>query len=129
MSSSNFQHLELSMAGDVALVELTTKDLQGPKAGQELGSELALVLAQDWARRILVDFRRTLFLSSSGFAARNARNISAGVFPPCAGWIAHRTQNNRSRGLAGLNRRLYAGKRPSMAIARHPWLHQPPPSR
>jgi anti-anti-sigma regulatory factor len=69
MSSSNFQHLGLSMVGDVALVELLTKDLQGPKAGQELGSELALVLAQDWARRILVDFRRTLFLSSSGFAA------------------------------------------------------------
>jgi anti-anti-sigma regulatory factor len=69
MSSPNFQHLGLSMVGDVALVEVHTKDLQGPKAGQELGSELALVLAQDWARRILVDFRKTAFLSSSGFAA------------------------------------------------------------
>jgi anti-anti-sigma regulatory factor len=69
MSSHSFQHLGLSMVGDVALVELRTKDLQGPKAGHELGSELALVLAQDWARRILVDFRRTAFLSSSGFAA------------------------------------------------------------
>jgi anti-anti-sigma regulatory factor len=69
MSSLNFQHLGLSMVCEVALVELLTKDLQGPKAGQELGSELALVLAQDWARRILVDFRRTQFLSSSGFAA------------------------------------------------------------
>jgi anti-anti-sigma regulatory factor len=69
MSTPSFQHLGLSMVGDVALIELRTKDLQGPKAGQELGSELAIVLAQDWARRILVDFRRTAFLSSSGFAA------------------------------------------------------------
>jgi anti-sigma B factor antagonist len=69
MSIANFQHLGLSMVGDVTLVELHTKDLQGPKAGLELGNELALVLAQDWAKRILVDFRRTAFLSSSGFAA------------------------------------------------------------
>ena len=59
----------MSMVGDVALVEIRTKDLQGPKAGHELGSELALVLAQDWARRILLDFRRAAFLSSSSFAA------------------------------------------------------------
>ncbi len=69
MASPDFQHLALSMVGDVALVELRTKDLQGPRAGQELGNELAMVLAQDWARRIVVDFRRTAFLSSSGFAA------------------------------------------------------------
>jgi anti-sigma B factor antagonist len=69
MSIANFQHLGLSMVGDVTLVELHTKDLQGPKAGLELGNELALVLAQDRAKRILVDFRRTAFLSSSGFAA------------------------------------------------------------
>ncbi len=69
MPTPNFQHLRLSMVGDVALVEIRTKDLQGPKAGKELGSELAMVLAQDWARRILLDFHRTAFLSSSGFAA------------------------------------------------------------
>ncbi len=69
MSSPNFQHLRLSMVGDVALVEVHTKDLQGPKAGKELGTELALVLAQEWARRILLDFHRTAFMSSSGFAS------------------------------------------------------------
>ncbi len=69
MSTPNFHHLRLSMVGDVALVEVHTKDLQGPTAAKELGSELALVLAQEWARRILVDFQRTAFLSSSGFAA------------------------------------------------------------
>ena len=69
MTTPNFQHVRLSMVGDVALVEIRTRDLQGPKAGKELGSELAQVLAQEWARRILLDFHRTAFLSSSGFAA------------------------------------------------------------
>lgn len=69
MSSPSFQHLRLSMVGHVALVEIQTRDLQGPKAGRELGSELSLVLAQDWSRHMLLDFQRTAFLSSSGFAA------------------------------------------------------------
>jgi anti-anti-sigma regulatory factor len=57
------------MVGDVALVEILSRNLQGPKAGHELGSELAVILAKDDARRILVDFRRAAFLSSSSFAA------------------------------------------------------------
>jgi anti-sigma B factor antagonist len=69
MATPDFQHLRLNMVGDVALVEILTRNLQGPKAGLELGSELALVLAQDGARRILLDFRRAAFLSSSSFAA------------------------------------------------------------
>jgi anti-anti-sigma factor len=55
--------------GDVALVEIRTRELLGPKTGLELGSELARVLAQDGARRILLDFRRTAFVSSSSVAA------------------------------------------------------------
>ena len=66
---ASFQHLRLSMVGDVALIEICTKDFQGPRAGKELGYELATVLAQDWARRIVVDFHKTAFMSSSGFAA------------------------------------------------------------
>ena len=69
MVTPDFQHLRLTMVGDVALIEILTRNLQGPRAGHELGSELALVLAQDEARRILVDFRRAAFLSSSSFAA------------------------------------------------------------
>src|SRR6185312_6490323 len=69
MSTPEFEHLRLSMVGDVALVEILSRDLQGPKAGQEFGTELALVLAQDAARRILLDFRRTAFVSSSSLAA------------------------------------------------------------
>ena len=69
MSSPDFQHLRLSMVKDVAVVEIRTRDLQGPMLAQELGTELALVTAQEWARRLLVDFRRVTFVSSTGFAA------------------------------------------------------------
>jgi anti-anti-sigma factor len=68
MPTPNFQHISLSMVKDVAVVEILTKDLQGPKLAQELGAELAQVTAQDWAKRLLLDFRRNHFLSSTGFA-------------------------------------------------------------
>lgn len=69
MSSPEFQHLRLNMVGDVALVEIVTGNLQSPRAGVELGSELAMILAHDGARRIVLDFGRAAFLSSSSFAA------------------------------------------------------------
>jgi anti-anti-sigma regulatory factor len=69
MANADFQHLRMSMVGDVALVEILSRNLQGPQAGLELGTDLAMVLAQDQARRILLDFRRAAFLSSSSFAA------------------------------------------------------------
>jgi anti-anti-sigma factor len=56
------------MVKDVAVVEILTKDLQGPKLAQELGAELSQVAAQDWSKRMLVDFRRNHYLSSTGFA-------------------------------------------------------------
>lgn len=69
MAAPDLRHLRLTMAGDVALVEIMTRSLQGPRAGLELGSEIAQILAQDGVRRILVDFRRAAFLSSASFAA------------------------------------------------------------
>jgi anti-sigma B factor antagonist len=68
MPDHDFQHIRLSMVDDVAVVEIRTKDLQGPKLAQELGAELALVNVQGWARRLLVNFHRVGFLSSTGFA-------------------------------------------------------------
>ena len=69
MPDPQFQHLRLSMVKDVAVFEICTKELQGLQLAQELGHELALVMAQDWARRILIDFRKVGYLSSTGFAA------------------------------------------------------------
>jgi anti-anti-sigma factor len=69
MSRPDFQHLRLSMVKDVAVVEIRTRDLHGPMLAQELSAELALVTAQEWARRLLVDFRRVTYVGSTGFAA------------------------------------------------------------
>ncbi len=68
MPDPDFQYLRVSMVKEVAVVEVLTKDVQGPKAAQELGAELALVAAQEWAKRLLVNFSRVGFLSSTGFA-------------------------------------------------------------
>ena len=69
MANPDFQHLRLSMVKDVAVVEIRTKEIHSPQLAQELGHELATVTAQDWAKRVLVNFRRVAFLSSTGFAA------------------------------------------------------------
>ena len=69
MADAEFQHLRLSRVKDVAVVEIRAQDIQGPQLAQELGTELALVTTQDWAKRLLVNFRRVGFLSSTGFAA------------------------------------------------------------
>ena len=68
MPDADFQHIRVNMLKDVAVVEIRTKELYGTKLAQELGAELALVTAQEWARRLLVNFRRVAFLSSTGFA-------------------------------------------------------------
>jgi anti-sigma B factor antagonist len=68
MTAADFQHIRVSMVKDVAVVEIHTKEVHGQKPAQELGSELAAVTAQEWARRLLVNFRKVGFLSSTGFA-------------------------------------------------------------
>jgi anti-sigma B factor antagonist len=68
MSKPEFEHIRLSMVGDVVLIELITKDIQGPKLAQELGAELSQVSAQDWAKRLLLDFHKVTYFSSTGFA-------------------------------------------------------------
>jgi anti-sigma B factor antagonist len=69
MPDADFQHIRLSMVKDVAVVEIRTKEVHGTKPAQELGAELAIVTGQEWARRLLVNFRRVGFLSSTAFAA------------------------------------------------------------
>jgi anti-sigma B factor antagonist len=69
MSTTEFQHIRLTMLkDDVVLVEILTKDLQGPQLAQEVGDELAQVTHQEWANRLLVDCGRIRLLSSTGFA-------------------------------------------------------------
>jgi len=68
MSSLSFEHIQNSMAGDVAVVEIISKDLRGPDAALSLGNELNAVASQEWANKLLLNFREVRFLSSTGFA-------------------------------------------------------------
>jgi anti-anti-sigma factor len=79
MSNPEFQHMQMATVKDVTVIEIISKNLQGPKAAQELGGELAQVTAQSWAKRLLLDFRQTRYLSSTGFAVlfRIARDAKA----------------------------------------------------
>jgi anti-sigma B factor antagonist len=67
MTTADFQLIKLNMVDDVVLVEVLSKDLLNSEVAQKLGAELYTVAAQDWAKRILVNFRRTVYLSSTGF--------------------------------------------------------------
>jgi anti-sigma B factor antagonist len=69
MTAADFRYIRMNMVDDVAVVEIRTKEIHGTGPAQEFGAELALVAAQDWARRMLIDFGRVGFLSSSAFAA------------------------------------------------------------
>ena len=68
MSTADFQHIRTSMIEDVVLIEILSKSLLGPELAQELGVELASVASQEWAKRMLIDLRKTEYLSSTGFA-------------------------------------------------------------
>jgi anti-sigma B factor antagonist len=68
MPDPEFQYIRVTMVKEVAVVEVLVKDIQGPKAAQDLGAELGLVAAQQWAQRLLVNFSRVGFMSSTGFA-------------------------------------------------------------
>jgi anti-anti-sigma factor len=68
MSTVDFQHVLTNMVGDVAVVEIQTKELRFPAQAQELGNELGLIADQDWAGKLLVNLHRIKYLSSTGFA-------------------------------------------------------------
>jgi len=68
MSTVDLQHITTSMVGEVAVVEILTKELRFPQQAQEVGAELALVAGQDWAQQLLVNMKRIKYLSSTGFA-------------------------------------------------------------
>jgi len=68
MSNPEFEFIKMSMVGDVAVVDVHTKDLRFPTQVQELSYELGLVLAQEWAAKALINLGRTQFIGSTAFA-------------------------------------------------------------
>jgi anti-anti-sigma factor len=67
MSTVDFQHIKTNMVGDVAVVEVTSKELRFPAQCQELEAELDLVASQDWAKRLLINLGKTRYVCSTGF--------------------------------------------------------------
>jgi anti-anti-sigma factor len=68
MSSVDFRHIKTNMVGDVAVVEVLSGELRFPDHAKELGDELRLVAAQEWASKLLINMKHVKYLSSTGFA-------------------------------------------------------------
>jgi anti-sigma B factor antagonist len=67
MSTADFQHIKTNMVGDVAVVEVMSKELRFPAQCQELENELNLIADQDWANHLLINLGRTRYICSTGF--------------------------------------------------------------
>jgi anti-anti-sigma factor len=68
MAEPAFKHIRLSTVGDVVVIELVTTHIQVPAMAQELSTELQHVLAQDWAKRLVLDFAKVAYFSSTAYA-------------------------------------------------------------
>jgi anti-anti-sigma factor len=69
MVSEGFKHLRLGKIGDVVLVEILSKEIQGPDLAKEFIGELTEAVDQDGAQPVLVDLSRVRYLSSMGYSA------------------------------------------------------------
>jgi anti-anti-sigma factor len=68
MSRIDFEHIKTDMVGDVAVVEVLSRELRFPPQCKSLGDELELVAGQEWAKKLLVNLKHTKYLCSTGFA-------------------------------------------------------------
>lgn len=68
-STPEFELISLNMVGDVAVAQVTAHELRFPAQAQALSYELGLVIGQEWAAKSLIDFSRTAYIGSTGFAA------------------------------------------------------------
>lgn len=67
-ATPDFDNIKMNMVDDVAVVEVLSKEVRFPQQAQELSYELGLVVAQDWAKKTLINLSRTKYFSSTGFA-------------------------------------------------------------
>jgi anti-sigma B factor antagonist len=69
MTANGFKHLRLGTLGDVVLVEITSKEIQGPDLAKEFIGELTEAIGLDCDKPILLDLRRARYFSSMGYSA------------------------------------------------------------
>ena len=69
MVADCFKHLRVGKNGDVSLVEILSKEIQGPDLAKEFIGELSAAVDGDGSMPILVDLARVRYLSSMGYSA------------------------------------------------------------
>ncbi len=69
MVADGFKHLRLGAIGDVQLVEVVTREIQGPDLAKAFIGELNEAVGCEGGGPILVDLGRVRYLSSMGYSA------------------------------------------------------------
>ena len=69
MSIPEFKHLLLRQVDGVVVIEMVSKDIQGPDLAREFIAELMAVVEQDDRKPIVLNLRRARHFSSMGYAA------------------------------------------------------------
>ena len=68
MSMPEFKHLQLRDVDGVVVIDMVTKDIQGPDLAREFIAELMAVVEQDDQKPIVLNLQRARHFSSMGYA-------------------------------------------------------------
>ncbi len=68
MSTTALNHLHLRHVDGVVVIDIMSKDIQGPDRAKEFIAELMSVAEEEIGKPILVNLRRALYFSSMGFS-------------------------------------------------------------
>ncbi len=69
MSSPTDAHYRWFLENGVAIVEITSRELNNPALAREFGAQLAALVDSRPADRMILNFAKTRFMSSTAFAA------------------------------------------------------------
>ena len=68
-AADGFKHLRLGTLGGVVLIEVTSKEIQGPDLAKEFIGELTRAIGLDGDKPLLLDLRWARYFSSMGYSA------------------------------------------------------------
>jgi anti-sigma B factor antagonist len=66
---NDFEQIRLTSVDDVVLIEILSRDVQGPDRATRFSAELIAVADQESPGPILLDMSRCIYFSSMGYAA------------------------------------------------------------
>ena len=68
MSTPEFEHFRVRLVDGVVVIEMMSKDIQGPDRAKAFIAELMAVAEQEESKPILVNLRQTSYFSSMGYS-------------------------------------------------------------